>query len=145
MKLIQTIRDFRWAQAWLATQIFLMALGGVALAAWFANPLRPLALAASLLFVVLLWWTIFRLVCAIRLRRYYGGKNRAASAHGEPSPEDQSRVPARAWDPEHDVELALINQGYTRQQAREAIAAAPASARCGFESLFRAALGGLAN
>jgi hypothetical protein len=136
MKIIRTIRDFQWREAWLATQALLMCCGGIALFAWFANPLRPLALGASLLFVALLWCLLFRLVLAFRIRRHHARKRVAPAAN-----------PNWGWENqvECDVQLALMNQGYTKQQIHEAIEAAPADVRLDFRSLFRAALGQMAN
>jgi hypothetical protein len=135
-KTLSAIRGFDWRSAVFATWVFLAILGAIALGAWFANPLRWLALAASLLAVAAGWCITFKLTQAIL-------SYRAAQAKKIRKTESPVRKSTRTVLPAPtvicDVNDALVNLGYTEKTAQQAIIAVGPSAT-DFDGLLRATL-----
>lgn len=73
---MKTLKHFDWKSAAFATWVFLAIIGAIALGVWFANPLRWLEMAASLIVVAGGWCITFKLTQAIRARRKPAGKSK---------------------------------------------------------------------
>jgi hypothetical protein len=126
------VKNFDWRSAMFATWVFLAILGAIALGAWFANPLRWLALAASLLAVAGGWCITFKLTQAVRSIRSSHAKQipvarplRSVGFHA-----NRLAVMAQAGPPkapgvppnfEPDVESILVNLGYSTKNAKLAV------------------------
>lgn len=118
-------KNFDWKAAGFATWVFLAIIGAIALGAWFANPLRWLALAASLLAVAGGWCITFKLTQAVLSFRAARAKQmpvarplRSVGFHTEPK-----MPPVKVAPPnfEPDVESILVNLGYTAKIAKQAV------------------------
>jgi hypothetical protein len=121
------IIHFDWKSAIFATWVFLAILGAIALGAWFANPLRWLALAASLLAVAGGWCITFKLTQAVRGYHAAHAKQipvarplRSVGFHTkQPAPAAIAQAGPLEYEP--DVESILVNLGYTPKNAKLAV------------------------
>lgn len=69
MQIIEAVKKIEWRLAWQATQRFLMAVGCIALGAWFANLSSPWWMAFSVVWLGMIWYLFFLACRAIAVRQ----------------------------------------------------------------------------
>ena len=82
-----SITAFDWRSAMFATWVFLALCGAMALGIWFAQPMRWMLLAASLLAIAVGWCITFTLVSAI-----FAVRNPRLSKGPQPRPAKQPKT-----------------------------------------------------
>lgn len=164
---MKTLHRFEWAAAWLATKLFLCAVGGMALIVWFCEPMGWIIRTGSVLAVVAMWLLNYKIVLGFFERKRDTTKNVGAGERKSIGDDIQgavvrsenravvidsrASVPASRLRRVHsfgnpaaeDARQALINLEYHPRQARQAVQEAVRSGARDFESIFRMAQAGL--
>lgn len=164
---MKTIREFNYAAVWLATKLYLFAVGVGALIVWFCEPMGWLLRTGSIVTAVCTWLLIFKLTLGYferqrnngqkkdgegasdgvdvqgenhQLRRRKSGRFETCVVRSENRSEVAGASSTSYRNPAaEDASLALINLEYPPRVARRAVRNAVRAGAQDFESIFRSA------